>query len=67
MQLNPDLHHRYALDRQERLLADATAHRLVAPTPVRARIAGALRGAADRLDAALPCGPAERAALAERC
>ena len=65
MQLNPDVHHRYALDRQERLLADAAAHRPVARTRVCTRIANALRGAEDRLDAALPCGPADPA-LAER-
>lgn len=65
MQLNPDVHHRYALDRQERLLADAAAHRPVTPTPVRRRIAGALRGADGRLGVALPCGPADPA-LAER-
>ena len=42
MQLNPDVHHRYALDRQERLLADAAAHR---PSPGHrfARIASALQ------------------------
>ena len=66
MQLNSDLHHRYALDRQQRLLADAAAHRLVTVTPVRTRIAGALRRTADRLDAAIPRGRTDRA-LTERC
>ena len=65
MQLNPDLHDQYALDRQERLLADAAAHRLVGVTPARSRLAGVLRRTADALDAALPCSPAD-CALTER-
>jgi hypothetical protein len=58
MYLNPAQHHRYALDRQQRLLAEATAHRLTDREPARTRIARLLRRAADRPSTAnAPCGP----------
>jgi hypothetical protein len=50
MQLNTDLHHQYVLDRQQRLRAEAAAHRLLDSTPARTRIAQVLCRAADRLD-----------------
>jgi hypothetical protein len=57
MHLNPDLHHQYALDRQQRLRDEAAAHRLVDRAPARTRIACFLRRTADRLDAATAaCG-----------
>ena len=52
MHLNADLHHQYALDRQQRLLGEAAAHRLADRMPTRTRIARFLRRAADRPDAA---------------
>jgi hypothetical protein len=59
MYLNPEQHHRYALDRQQRLRAEATAHRLTDREPARTRIARLLRRAADRpARANAPCGPA---------
>ena len=39
MNLTSDLHHRYVLDRQQRLLAEAASHRLAGPRPARRRIA----------------------------
>ena len=57
MHLNLDAHHQYALDRQQRLLADAAAHGLADRMPTRSRIARFLQRAADRPDAATPpCG-----------
>jgi hypothetical protein len=56
MHLNPDVHHQYALDRQQRLRDEATAHRLADRMPTRTRIAQFLRRAADRPDAA-PAAP----------
>jgi hypothetical protein len=53
MQLNTDLHYQYALDRQQRLRAEAEAHRLAGVTPVRTRAARFLLWAADRFDAAI--------------
>lgn len=53
MDLNPDVHHKYALDRQQRLRDEATAHGLADRMPTRSRIARLLRGAADRPDAAI--------------
>ena len=70
MIVNPELHHQYARDRQERLLGDAAASRLAGSISTRGftrtRVALFLRRAADRLDAATAasrpvCGP-----LAER-
>lgn len=53
MQLTTDLHHQYALDRQQRLRAEAAAHRLADLTPARTRFARLLRLVAGRLDPAL--------------
>lgn len=52
MNLNSDLHHQYALDRQQRLRDEAAAHRLAERIPTRIRIARLLRRATDRQDAA---------------
>jgi hypothetical protein len=52
MNMNPDLHHRYALDRQQRLRDEAAAHRLADRVPTHTRIVRFLRRAADRPDAA---------------
>jgi hypothetical protein len=43
MHLNPDVHHQYALDRQQRLRDEADAHRLADRMPTRTRIARFLR------------------------
>jgi hypothetical protein len=57
MHVNPDLHHQYALDRQQRLRDESAAHRLAERAPARTRIALFLRRTADRFDAATaPCG-----------
>jgi hypothetical protein len=56
MDLNTELHLQYARDRRQRLLAEATAHRLARPTPLRTRLARLLRPAADRLDTAVAGG-----------
>ena len=58
MNLNPDLHHHYALDRQQRLRDEAAAHRLAEAIPARTRIARLLRRATDRQHAAGPVGKA---------
>ena len=55
MHLNLDIHHQYALDRQQRLRDEAAAHRLAASPPSRARLAQLLRRTADRLETAV-CG-----------
>ena len=52
MNLNPDLHHQYALERQQRLRDEAAAHTLADHVPARTRIARLLRRAPDRPDAA---------------
>jgi len=52
MHLNPDMHHPYALDRQQRLRDEAAAHRLADRMPTHSRIARFLRRAANRPDAA---------------
>jgi hypothetical protein len=52
MHLNPDVHHQYALDRQQRLRDEAAAHRLADRVPARTRLARFLRRATDRHDAA---------------
>ena len=57
MHLDADVHHQYALDRQQRLLGEAAAHRLADRMPTRSRIARFLQQAADRPDATTaPCG-----------
>jgi hypothetical protein len=62
MNLHSDLHHHYALDRQQRLRAEAAAHRLAERIPARTRIARLLRRATDRQDVApAPCGPVGKA------
>ena len=43
MNWHPDLHHQYALDRQQRLLTDAAATRLAGSVPARTRILHLLR------------------------
>jgi hypothetical protein len=55
MNLNPELHHHYALERQQRLRDEAAAHRLAERIPARTRIARLLRRATDRQEAA-PAG-----------
>jgi len=52
MNLNPDLHHLYALERLQRLRDEAAAHTLADRIPARKRIARLLRHATDRQDAA---------------
>ena len=52
MNLNPNLHHHYTLERQQRLRHEAAAHRLADRLPARTRIARLLRCATDRQDAA---------------
>ena len=52
MNLNPDLHHHYALERQQRLRLEAAAHRLADRLPARSRIARLVRRAPDRQHAA---------------
>jgi hypothetical protein len=66
MHLNPDVHHQYALDRQQRLRDEAAAHRLVDRMPTRTRVARSLRRAADRLDAATAASGRVGKALAQR-
>jgi hypothetical protein len=56
MNLNTDVQHQYALDRQQRLRDAAAAHRLVGSVPARARIAQSLRRTAGRLDSAIARG-----------
>lgn len=56
MNWHPDLHHQYAVDRRQRLLADAAATRLAGAVPARARIAHLLRRTPVRPVAAQPCG-----------
>lgn len=66
MNLNPDLHHQYALDRQQRLRDEAAAHRLAERIPTRIRIARLLRRATDRQDAAPAASGPVGKALAQR-
>lgn len=56
MHLSTDLHYQYALDRQQRLRAEAAAHRLAAPAPARTLLARLLSRAARRLDGATASG-----------
>ena len=51
MNFDPDLHHQHALDRQQRLRAQAAAHRLADRAPTRTPIARFLRRATDPPDA----------------
>ena len=51
MQLSPDLLQQLTEDRMNDRQAAAAAHRIVATTPARMRIAQSLRRAADRMDA----------------
>ena len=60
MNWHPDLHHQYALDRQQRLLADAAATRLAGSVPGRSRILHLLRRSPARPEAAQPCGQVGR-------
>ena len=66
MHLNSDVHHQYALDRQQRLRDEASAHRLVDRVPTRTRVAELLRGAADRLDVATAASGRVGKALTQR-
>ena len=50
MYLSHQLLHQLTYDRQHERQASAAAHRLVATTSVRRRLAHSLRAAADRLD-----------------
>lgn len=62
MNLNPYLHHEYALDRQRRLQAEAAASRLAGSVRARTRIA-LLPRRSDRLDAATASGGQAAGAL----
>jgi hypothetical protein len=65
MNLNVDLHHVYALERQQRLRAEAAAHRVVkAPSARTAR--SALRGQLGRLATGLTRRRV-RAAVTDNC
>ena len=57
MHLNLDVHHQYALDRQQRLRDEAAAHGLADRVPTRTPIARLLRRATDRPDAGQVCTP----------
>jgi hypothetical protein len=50
MQLNTHLHLLYVVERQQRLLAEAAAYRLVERDPLRTRIARLFRRATNRLE-----------------
>ena len=65
MQLTTDLHYQYALDRQQRLRAEAAAHQLAGAIPARTRVARFLRRATGRLDSAI-AGRRPSDAIAER-
>ena len=66
MNLNPELHHHYALERQQRLRDEAAAHRLAERIPARTRIARLLRRATDRQEAAPAASGPVGKALTER-
>ena len=51
-----DIHHQYALERQQRLRDEAAAHRLAGSVPARDRAAALLRRTADRIDSAIARG-----------
>ena len=55
MQLSTDLPYQYALDRQQRLRAEAAAHRLARPTPIHTRFNRLLCRIATRYDLNLAC------------
>jgi hypothetical protein len=57
MHLNSNVHHQYALDRQQRLRDEAAAHRLAGRVPIRTPIGRFLRRATDRPDAGHVCTP----------
>ena len=65
MQLTTDLHYQYALDRQQRLRAEAAARRLAGATPAHTRVARFLRRATGRLDHPI-AGRRPSDAIAER-
>ena len=66
MHLNPDVHHQYALDRQQRLRDEAAAHRLADRMPTRTRLAWFLRRATDRPGAATAAPGAVGTPLTQR-
>ena len=66
MQLNPEQHHHYALDRQQRLRVEAAAHRLPDRQPTRTRIARFLRLAADCPEVATTASGGVGTPLAQR-
>ena len=66
MNLNPDLHHQYALERQQRLRDEAAAHTLADRVPARTRIARLLRRAPDRPDEARAASGRVGKALTQR-
>ena len=66
MNLNPDLHHQYALERQQRLRHEAAAHTLADRVPARTRIARLLRRAPDRPDEARAASGPVGKALTQR-
>lgn len=53
----PDQLHQFAFDRQQRLLDEAAAARLVGGVPARTRILHLLKRSPDRREAAPPCPP----------
>jgi hypothetical protein len=65
MNLNVDLHHLYALERQQRLRAEAAAHRM-AKAPSGRTAGSALRGQLSRLATGLTRRRV-RAALTDNC
>ena len=66
MNLNPNLHHQYALERQQRLRDEAAAHTLADRVPARARIARLLRRAPNRPDEARAASGRVGKALTQR-
>ena len=65
MHLNPDVHHQYALDRQQRLRDEAAAQARDR-MPTRTRLAWFLRRATDRPDAATAAPGAVGTPLTQR-
>jgi hypothetical protein len=66
MNLNPDMHYQYALERQQRLRDEAAAHTLADRVPARTRIARLLRRAPNRQDAARAASGRVAKALTQR-
>jgi len=66
MHMNPDVHHQYALDRQQRLRDEAAAQRLADRMPTRTRSAWFLRRATDGPDAATAAPGPVGTALTQR-